>query len=119
MGMSAEYEVGFDNNGKLTAIQLKNYSDRGLPDACTGFSTMISVQNMEQIYGIPNLDLSVDVCKTDKPGNTAIRGPGEPQSIFFMESIIEHVAFELGKSAHEVREANIFTSPSDIDKIAA
>lgn len=117
--MTASYEVGFNNDGKLLAVNLVNHADRGLPDACTGFSTMVSVQNMEQIYGIPNLDLSVNICKTDKPGNTAIRGPGEPQSGFFMESIVEHVALELGKSAQEVREANIFTSPSDLEKITA
>eukprot|EP00930_Biecheleria_cincta_P032025 TRINITY_DN22225_c0_g1_i1.p1 TRINITY_DN22225_c0_g1~~TRINITY_DN22225_c0_g1_i1.p1 ORF type:complete len:1375 (-),score=254.01 TRINITY_DN22225_c0_g1_i1:420-4043(-) len=119
LSMDFEYEVGFDDSGKLAAIQAKIYTDKGLGDGCSGFSTGIAVKNMEQIYGIPNLDVEGIMCTTDKPGNTAIRGPGEPQATFLIESIIEHVAAELGKDAQEVREANIFTSPADVKIVAA
>merc|ERR1719221_41084 len=74
---------------------------------------------MEQIYGIPNLDIEGILVKTDKPGNTAVRGPGEPQATFIMESIIEDISDALGKTAQEVREANIFTSREGMDSVAA
>merc|ERR1712136_559807 len=61
----------------------------------------------------------VKSCKTDKPGNTAVRGPGEPEASLIMETILEHVAADLGKDSQEVREANIFTSVSDQEKVAA
>jgi indole-3-acetaldehyde oxidase len=117
--MTGSYEVGFNDDGKLLAVKFKDLADRGLPDGCSGFSTMIAIKNLEQTYAIPNLDASVDICGTDKPGNTAIRGPGEPQSTFFMETILEHVAMELGKSSQEVREVNMFTSLGDVEKVAA
>uniref|UniRef100_A0A7S2KL86 Aldehyde oxidase/xanthine dehydrogenase a/b hammerhead domain-containing protein n=1 Tax=Zooxanthella nutricula TaxID=1333877 RepID=A0A7S2KL86_9DINO len=117
--MSFEYDVGFDAAGKLSAVQAVIHADAGLGDACSGFSLMIATQNMEQIYGIPHLDIEGIMCTTDKPGNTAVRGPGEPQAALFIETIIEHVAAELGKDSQEVREANIFTSPADMAAVAA
>ena len=48
-----------------------------------------------------------------------MRGPGEIQASFIMESILEHVAAELGKSAHEVREVNIFKDLADRERCAA
>mmetsp|Transcript_94727 Transcript_94727/g.277064 ORF Transcript_94727/g.277064 Transcript_94727/m.277064 type:complete len:1344 (+) Transcript_94727:54-4085(+) len=131
VAMTVNYEAGFDEAGKLAAVRVKNLSDCGGMDPCTGFATMIANNNMEQIYGIPNLDLTVWKCNTDKTPATAVRGPGEPQATFIMETILEHVAAELGLSPHEVREANIFTEPSaraacaadptspDIDKYSA
>jgi len=119
LAMTVKYEVGFDDAGKLTAVRTKNLADAGGQDACTGFATMIANKNMEQIYGIPNLDLKVWSCSTAKTPATAVRGPGEPQASFIMESIVEHVAQELGKSAHEVREVNIFTDLAARETCAA
>jgi len=48
-----------------------------------------------------------------------VRGPGELQATFIMESILEHIAAELGKSTHEVREVNIFTDLAAREKCAA
>jgi len=117
--MSFNYEVGFDDSGKISAAKVLCHADEGQGDGAAGFSGSIAVQNMEQIYGLPNLDLESMLCTTNKPGNTAVRGPGEPQSIFIMETIIDHVAAELGKNPQEVREANIFTDMADREKVAA
>jgi len=117
--MTMKYDAGFDDTGKITAVKVKCYADEGQGDGAAGFSARIAVENMEQIYGLPNTDLETLLCTTNKPGNTAIRGPGEPQSVFLMESIIEHVAAELGKNPQEVREVNIFTDLAAREKVAA
>eukprot|EP00929_Paragymnodinium_shiwhaense_P075858 TRINITY_DN3884_c0_g1_i2.p1 TRINITY_DN3884_c0_g1~~TRINITY_DN3884_c0_g1_i2.p1 ORF type:complete len:1313 (+),score=353.87 TRINITY_DN3884_c0_g1_i2:74-4012(+) len=117
--MTAKYEVSFDDTGKLSALKARVLGDLGGADACSGFIMMIVSQNMEQIYGIKNVDIECTYCTTDKSGASAVRGPGEPQATFIMESIMEHVALELGKSAQEVREANIFTSKDDMAKVEA
>jgi len=117
--MSFKYEAGFDDAGKIAAVKVLCHADEGQGDGAAGFSASICVQNMEQIYGLPNLDLESMLCTTNKPGNTAVRGPGEPQSVFIMETIIDHVAAELGKNPHEVREANIFIDTAGRDKVAA
>jgi len=117
--ISYEYDVGFDDAGKILALKVVDHCDAGLGDACMGFVSMVVGVNMEQIYWLPNVDVQVKHCMTSKPGNTAVRGPGEPQSTFIMETIIAHVAEELGVSQMVVREANIFTDIADREKVAA
>lgn len=117
--MFFKYDVGFDDAGKITAVKVLCYADEGQGDGAAGFSGRIAVQNMEQIYGLANMDLESFLCTTNKPGNTAIRGPGEPQSTFIMETIIDHVAASLGKDPQDVREVNIFTDLADREKVAA
>jgi len=119
LAMTVKYEVGFDATGKLAGVTVKNLADAGLGDPCSGFATAIANKNLEEIYGIPNMDLQVFNCRTDKTPATAVRGPGEPQASFIIESIMEHVAEELGKSTQEVREVNIFTDLEARAKCAA
>lgn len=114
-----KYEAGYDDAGRITAVKVQCYADEGQGDGAAAFSANTAVQNMEQIYGLPNMDIEAFLCTTHKPGNTAIRGPGEPQSTMMMETIIEHVAAELGKNPQEVREVNIFTDMADRAKVAA
>merc|ERR1719434_91749 len=71
-----EYEAGFDEAGKLNVVKAVTHGDAGSGDACAGFTLMMIGRNMEQIYAIPSLQVDVKSCKTDKPGNTAVRGPG-------------------------------------------
>jgi len=119
ISMNINYEAGFDAAGKLLAVKVRNFADGGNLDPCSGFVHEVADKNMEEIYGIPNMDCKVFAVKTDKTPCTAVRGPGEPQAAFIMESIMEHVAEELGKSAHDVREANIFTDLAAREKCAA
>merc|ERR1712048_646237 len=68
--MVFKYEAGFEETGKLGAVKVRAYCDEGQGDGAAGFSAMVGVKNMEQIYGIPNLDLEAFLCTTNKPGNT-------------------------------------------------
>jgi CO/xanthine dehydrogenase Mo-binding subunit len=77
-------------------------------DGAPGFSATMTCKNIEQIYGLPIAEYEVKQIWTVKPGNTAVRGPGEPQSIFNMETTINRVAEELDISPHQVRDMNIF-----------
>lgn len=116
---TSEYEVGFDDTGKILAVKMLIYADAGQGDAAAGFSAMIAGRNMEQIYWLPNADVQVKQCITAKPGNTAVRGPGEPQATYHMETIIAHIAEELDVSQQQVREVNIFGDLADREKCAA
>ena len=116
---TSEYEVGFDGTGKITALKMLIYADAGQGDGAAGFSAIIAGKNMEQTYWLPNADVQVKMCTAAKPGNTAVRGPGEPQATYHMESIIAHIAEELDISQQQVREVNIFGSLADREKCAA
>lgn len=61
-------------------------------------------------YYIPHIRVSGYSCATNLSSNTAFRGFGAPQAMFFMESIIDHVSKELNIDSNAVRERNFFTN---------
>jgi xanthine dehydrogenase/oxidase len=56
----------------------------------------------ENGYYIPNVRVRGYVCKTNLPSNTAFRGFGGPQGMFFGESMIRQIASYLNKDPLEV-----------------
>merc|ERR1719469_817891 len=70
-------------------------------------------------YGLPNVKIETNLVRTDRPSNTTVRSPGEPQAVAITERIIQHLAQASGLSAHSIRERNLFTSAEDMAKVAA
>ena len=56
----------------------------------------------ENAYYIPNVRVRGYVCKTNLPSNTAFRGFGGPQGMFFAENMIREIASYLNKDIVEV-----------------
>lgn len=48
------------------------------------------------------------MCKTDLPTTTSMRAPGVVQSVFIIETIVDHVANSLGLSPDVVRQRNFY-----------
>ena len=68
--------------------------------------------NLEQAYYIPHLSASIDVLRTNLPTSTAMRAPGAIQASFFIESVLDHIATEMGKAPEDVRAVNFFHGPA-------
>lgn len=49
-------------------------------------------------------------CATNLPSNTAFRGFGGPQGMFFAESIIDQIAKELDIDSNIVRDINFYSN---------
>ena len=102
------YEVGFDRQGKITALKAKLYSDGG---AYADLSTAImerAMLHLDNAYYLPNFSVDGQVCKTNTPPNTAFRGFGGPKGVATIESIIEDIAVHLKKDALEIRKLNVY-----------
>jgi xanthine dehydrogenase large subunit len=103
-----EYEVGFDENGKILALNFELYSDGG---AYADLSTAIMERAMlhsDNAYFIPNMRVTGQVCKTNTAPNTAFRGFGGPKGMVTVENVIEEIALTLGRDALDIREANVY-----------
>lgn len=61
-------------------------------------------------YYVPHVRVSGYACATNLASNTAFRGFGAPQGMFFAESVVERVAAELGAPANAVRERNFIAA---------
>lgn len=102
------YEVGFDENGKILALNAKLYSDGG---AYADLSTAImerAMLHLDNAYNIENFKVTGQVCRTNTTPNTAFRGFGGPKGVLTIESIIEDIAKFLGKDSLEIRKVNTY-----------
>jgi xanthine dehydrogenase large subunit len=106
---SFNYDVGFDDEGRLLAYDLM------LSSRC-GFSTDYSHQvndralcHLDNGYMLENLHVRNYRCKTNTQSATAFRGFGAPQGMFATEHAIESIARKLGKDPLDVRKANFYS----------
>ncbi|TAG47036.1 MAG: xanthine dehydrogenase molybdopterin binding subunit [Betaproteobacteria bacterium] len=104
------YDVGFDNDGRLNAYDLT------LSSRC-GFSTDYSHQvndralcHLDNGYLLSNLHVRNYRCKTNTQSATAFRGFGAPQGMFVTEHAIESIARKLGRDPLDVRKANFYSA---------
>jgi xanthine dehydrogenase large subunit len=100
----ARWEVGFDESGKLWALDLALYADGGW---CLDLSEPIlyrALFHSDNAYDIPDMQVTGRVVKTNKTSMTAFRGFGGPQGMVAIEEIMSQVALTLGKRPDEIRE---------------
>lgn len=102
------YDVGFDDTGKILALDTKLYSDSG---AYADLSTSImerAMLHIDNAYYIPHLRVIGQVCKTNMHPHTAFRGFGGPKGVATIEQIIERISHYLGVDALEIRKINCY-----------
>ena len=103
-----EYQIGFDNNGKITAFKALLQSDGG---AYADLSSSILERGMFHVdgaYYLENCHIEGICYRTNNHSNTAYRGFGGPQGLMTIESIIEDIAHFLKKDPLEIRRINVY-----------
>ncbi|MDP1745153.1 MAG: xanthine dehydrogenase molybdopterin binding subunit [Bacteroidota bacterium] len=107
------YEVGFDSDGKISAIKFEQNADGG---CATDLSLAILERAMlhaDGSYYIPNMHVTGKAYKTNHPSNTAFRGFGGPQGMAAMEAVIDRMARFLKKDAADIRKLNFYGIDTD------
>src|ERR1700722_9146125 len=70
----AAYHAGFDDDGRIIALDLKLWSNGGC-SADLSFAVLErSMLHVDNAYFLPNIRIAAKVCKTNLPSNTAFRG---------------------------------------------
>jgi len=108
------YEVGFNTDGKVLALDAKLFSDGG---AYADLSTSIMERAMlhsDNAYYIANMKVSGRVCRTHYHPHTAFRGFGGPKGVALIESIVEDIARATGRDALDIRKLNCYKPGEDI-----
>lgn len=103
-----DYEVSFDNTGKITALKVLLQADGG---AYTDLSASIlerGLFHIENAYYLETCHIDGVVYRTNNHSNTAYRGFGGPQGAMTIESILEDIAQTLKLDSYEVRLRNIY-----------
>jgi len=102
------YEVGFDVQGRILALQVDFRADGG---AYTDLSPSIlerAAFHADGAYYIPDIRVDGLVAKTHRSSNTAFRGFGGPQGNLTIENILEEIAIFLKKDSYEIRRLNAY-----------
>ncbi|CAI8021900.1 Xanthine dehydrogenase/oxidase [Geodia barretti] len=102
------YKVGFTSQGRITALDLKLYSNGGISADLSIPVMQRAVTHADNVYKIPNYRAVGKVCRTNLPPNTAFRGFGGPQGMIITEQWIERVAEFLKLPSEQVRRLNFY-----------
>jgi CO/xanthine dehydrogenase Mo-binding subunit len=95
------YKIGVANDGRLTGIQLRGYS--GMGPYRKGAGGIAGVE----LYQCPNVETTIYPVYTNMAVSANLRGPAYPQGIFGIESLMDHIAYELKIDPLEFRLKNM------------
>ena len=107
-----DYEVGFDDNGRILGADIMLASRCGYSVDYSGPVNDRACLHIDNAYHIPALKLVSHRCKTHTQSATAFRGFGGPQGMFGIETVIDEIAATLGKDPLEVRKLNLYKDPA-------
>jgi xanthine dehydrogenase large subunit len=103
-----DYEVGFDGEGRIQAVDLTYAARCGWSSDLSGPVTDRALFHADNCYYLPAAELRSLPLKTNTVSNTAFRGFGGPQGMVGGERVIEEIAFALGLDPLEVRKRNFY-----------
>ncbi len=102
------YKVGFDDDGRITALVISHFSDGGCSTDLSPPVLERAMLHTDNAYFISDIQINGRICKTNLPSNTAFRGFGGPQGVSNIENIVESIAKFLSIDALEVRRRNLY-----------
>jgi xanthine dehydrogenase large subunit len=102
------YDVGFDGEGKILALDLMLAANGGNVADHTPAVLTRALCHADNCYWLPNVRLRGLACKTNTVSNTAFRGYGGPQGMLAIETIVDDIARQLALPVDAVRRRNYY-----------
>ena len=106
-GQVHEVEVGFDEEGRLLALDVDFIHDAG---AYTPYGIILPIITAAQVpgpYRVPSYRVRFRDVYTNATPTSPYRGAGRPHACFVMERTLDAIAAELGLERAEVRRRNL------------
>ncbi len=104
----SEYEVGFNDNGKIDGLKLKLASRCGMSSDLSYAINERALLHIDNAYYLSDLEVKNYLCKTNTSSSTAFRGFGGNQGMMAIENIIDNIARFLIKDPSEIRQINFY-----------
>jgi xanthine dehydrogenase molybdenum-binding subunit len=104
--MHFHMRTGADREGNLLFRDADIVSDNGAYNAWGSHALMVVMQTVSSLYRVPNCRLRSRVVYTNKPYGGSVRGFGNPEATFAVESQTDEVAEALGMDPIELRLKN-------------
>ncbi|HWW71032.1 MAG TPA: xanthine dehydrogenase molybdopterin binding subunit [Duganella sp.] len=103
-----EYEVGYDDNGRILAAKVDMTLRAGYSADLSGPVATRAVCHFDNTYYLSDVDIRAACGKTNTQSNTAFRGFGGPQGAIAIEYVIDEIARNLGRDALDIRRLNFY-----------
>jgi xanthine dehydrogenase large subunit len=103
-----EYEVGYDNHGKILAAKVDMISRAGYSADLSGPVATRAVCHFDNTYYLSDVDIRAACGKTNTQSNTAFRGFGGPQGAIAIEYVIDEIARNLKRDPLDIRRLNFY-----------
>ena len=103
-----EYDVGFDDNGRLQGIQLDLAANCGYSPDLSGSIVDRAMFHADNAYYLGDATIHGHRCKTNTASNTAYRGFGGPQGMVAIEEVMDRIARHLHLDPLAVRKVNYY-----------
>ena len=107
-GFHAQWRVGFDDDGRLVALEATLTSDGGWSLDLSEPVLARALCHVDNAYWIPHVRLHGRVAHTHKTSQTAFRGFGGPQGMLVIEDVLGRCAPLLGIDPVDLRRRNFY-----------
>jgi CO/xanthine dehydrogenase Mo-binding subunit len=105
--------TGADAQGRLLFREAEVVSDNGAYNAWGSHAMLVAMNTTTSMYRVPNSRMRCAVVYTNKAYGGSVRGFGNPQSTFAVESQMEELADALGMDPMDLRLRNA-NQPGDV-----
>ena len=105
-----EYEVGYDDDGRVLGYELTLVSNAGHSTDLSGPVMARALCHVDNAYWLPDVALHGYSAQTNTQSNTAFRGFGGPQGALATEYVLDTIARTLGRDPLDVRRANFYAA---------
>ncbi|WP_410209438.1 xanthine dehydrogenase molybdopterin binding subunit [Aquirhabdus sp.] len=113
-GFDFEWDVGFDDEGRILGLQIQIASNCGFSVDLSGPVNDRAICHIDNAYYLDAVAIRSLRCKTHTVSNTAFRGFGGPQGMFPIEYIIDDIAYYLDHDPLAVRLINFYDDATQI-----
>ena len=107
-GFHAEWRAGFDDDGRIRALEATLTSDGGWSLDLSEPVLARALCHIDNAYWIPDIRVHGRIARTNKTSQTAFRGFGGPQGMIVIEDILGRCAPLLGLTPDELRTRNFY-----------
>lgn len=107
-GMQFKYDVGFDDTGRIQAIDFQILADSGYSQDQSPQIIQRAMFHSDGAYYLENAHIEGHPLKTNKCTGCAFRGFGSPQALLGIERVLDEISFYLRKEPLDIRKANLY-----------
>jgi xanthine dehydrogenase large subunit len=107
-GFHATWRVGFDDDGRLLALDATLTADGGWSLDLSEPVLARAICHLDNAYWVPDVRIHGRVARTNKTSQTAFRGFGGPQGMLVIEDVLGRCAPRLGIDPLDLRRRNFY-----------